>query len=144
MHASLKIAQANNAFLLVDMAHIAGLVAAGFHPSPAPFADIITSTTHKTLRGARGGIILCKKEHAKSVDSWVFPGLQGGPLMNEIAGKAVCFYEAMQPEFKIYQSNVIKNAARLARGLMDKGLRLVLMALDNHLVKVDLSGFAFL
>ncbi len=135
-----KIAKACGAYLLVDMAHIAGLIAAGVHPSPAPFADVITSTTHKTLRGARGGMILCREEFKKSIDSWIFPGFQGGPLMHEIAGKAVCFKEAMEPDFMTYQTNVVKNAKRLAKGLMDKGLRLVSGGTDNHLLLVDLTS----
>ncbi|HXW53465.1 MAG TPA: serine hydroxymethyltransferase [Myxococcota bacterium] len=135
-----KIAKSCGAYLLVDMAHIAGLIAASVHPSPAPYADIITTTTHKTLRGPRGGMILCKDEFKKSVDSWVFPGFQGGPLMHEIAGKAVCFKEAMEPDFVVYQANVIKNARRLAMRLKDNGLRLVSGGTDNHLLLVDLSS----
>lgn len=135
-----EIATNNKAHLMVDMAHIAGLVATGHHPTPAPFADIITTTTHKTLRGPRGGMILCKEAWQKPVDSWIFPGLQGGPLMHEIAGKAVCFKEAMMPQFKNYQGCVIKNAARLAEGLSAQGLRLVSGGTDNHLVLIDLSA----
>lgn len=133
------IARQVNAKLLVDMAHIAGLVATGLHPSPAPFADIITTTTHKTLRGPRGGMILCKSEYKKSVDSWIFPGLQGGPLMHEIAGKAVCFGEALEQSFFEYQNMVVKNAARLAQQLMAEGMRLVSGGTDNHLVLIDLT-----
>lgn len=134
-----EIAQKVQAYLLVDMAHIAGLIAAGLHPSPAPFADIITTTTHKTLRGPRGGMILSKKAYQKSVDSWVFPGLQGGPLMHEIAGKAVCLKEAMMPEFKEYQKQVIANARRLAGFLASSGLRIVSGGTDNHLILIDVS-----
>ena len=134
-----KIAKDNNAYLLVDMAHIAGLIAAGEHPSPAPFADIVTTTTHKTLRGPRGGMILCREEFKKAVDAWIFPGIQGGPLMHEIAGKAVCFQEAMMPAFKTYQQQVVRNAKRLAQGLSREGLRLVSGGTDNHLILVDVS-----
>jgi glycine hydroxymethyltransferase len=135
-----KIAQSCGAKLVVDMAHIAGLVAAGCHPSPIPHADIVTTTTHKTLRGPRGGMILCKGEYKKAVDSWIFPGLQGGPLMHEIAGKAVCFFEALQPEFKHYQEKVVHNAKVLARVLKEGGLNLVSGGTDNHLMLVDLSA----
>jgi glycine hydroxymethyltransferase len=137
-----KIATNNGAYLMVDMAHIAGLIAANLHPSPAPFADMITTTTHKTLRGPRGGMILCKEKLKKPVDSWVFPGLQGGPLMHEIAGKAVCLKEAMAPEFITYQRQVIKNAKRLASGLMEQGMRLISGGTDNHLVLVDLTSWS--
>ena len=122
------------------MAHIAGLVAAGLHPSPMPWADVVTTTTHKTLRGPRGGLILCKEAYQKAIDSWIFPGIQGGPLMHEIAGKAVCFFEALQPEFKTYQENIIKNAAALAEALKQGGLKLVSGGTDNHLILVDLSN----
>lgn len=135
-----EIAKAANAHLLVDMAHIAGLVAAGLHPSPMPYADIVTTTTHKTLRGSRGGMILCKEDFKKKVDSWIFPGLQGGPLMNEIAGKAVCFKEAMSKEFKDYQAQVIKNAKRLSENLRLQGFTLVSGGTDNHLFSIDLSN----
>lgn len=134
-----KIARATGALLIVDMAHIAGLVAAGVHPTPVPFADVITTTTHKTLRGPRGGMILCREEFKKSIDSWIFPGIQGGPLMHEIAGKAVCFKEAMSPQFKVYQRQVVNNAKRLAQGLVDMGMRLVSHGTDNHLILVDVS-----
>lgn len=134
------IAKACGASLLVDMAHIAGLIAAGVHPSPAPYADIVTTTTHKTLRGPRGGMILCKESLKKSLDSWVFPGLQGGPLMHEIAGKAVCLFEAMQPSFKDYQEAVVKNAKHLAKALADRGFRLVSGGTDNHLLTIDLTN----
>lgn len=126
--------------LFVDMAHIAGLVAAGLHPSPIPYADFVATTTHKTLRGPRGGMILCKAEHQKVIDSRVFPGTQGGPLMHVIAGKAVCFLEALQPEFKTYQAQVIKNAKALAQGLKAQGFDLVSDGTDNHLVLLDLRS----
>lgn len=135
-----EIAQKVEAHLLVDMAHIAGLIAAGLHPSPAPYADIITTTTHKTLRGPRGGMILSKKAFQKPIDSWVFPGLQGGPLMHEIAGKAVCLKEAMMPEFKEYQRQVIANARRLADFLRSSGFRIVSGGTDNHLILIDVSA----
>ena len=131
-------AQAVGALMMVDMAHIAGLVAAGLHPSPVPHADIVTSTTHKTLRGPRGGLILAKEAHAKAINSLVFPGIQGGPLMHIIAAKAVAFGEALRPEFKTYQAQVVKNAAVLAEALMAQGLRLVSGGTDNHLMLVDL------
>lgn len=133
------IAQKCGAYLVVDMAHIAGLVATGLHPSPAPYADVITTTTHKTLRGARGGLILCKEKYKKAIDAWVFPGFQGGPLMHEIAGKAVCLKEAMSVEFKQYQTAVVNNAKRLAQGLMANGLQLVSKGTDNHLLLIDLT-----
>ena len=132
------IAREVDAFLVVDMAHIAGLVAADLHPSPVPFADIVTSTTHKTLRGPRGGLILCKEEHAQAVDKSVFPGVQGGPLMHLIAAKAVAFKEAQQPEFKSYQRRIVANARALAEGLKEQGFHLVSGGTDNHLVLVDL------
>ena len=125
--------------LMVDMAHIAGLVAAGLHESPVPYADIVTTTTHKTLRGPRAGLILCTEEHAKEVDSNVFPGIQGGPLMHAIAAKAVAFHEALQPEFKVYQQNVVKNAKALADELMNAGFKLVSGGTDTHLMLVDLG-----
>lgn len=134
------IAKSVGAYLMVDMAHIAGLVAAGVHPSPTPYADVITTTTHKTLRGPRGGMILCREEFKKAIDSWVFPGLQGGPLMHEIAGKAVCLKEAMTPAFKTYQTQVVANAKRLADGLKTRGLTLVSGGTDNHLVLIDLTS----
>lgn len=134
-----EIAKEVGAYLLVDMAHIAGLVAAKQHPSPVEYADIVTTTTHKTLRGPRGGMIMCKKDFAKKVDSWVFPGLQGGPLMHEIAGKAVCFKEVMDVSFVEYQKCVIKNAKRLALKLKEAGMKLVSNGTDNHLVLADLT-----
>ncbi len=132
-----RIAHENGAYLMVDMAHIAGLVAAGEHQNPAPYADIVTTTTHKTLRGPRGGLILCKEEFAKQIDKAIFPGIQGGPLMHTIAAKAVCFKEAMQPEFKAYQHQIVKNAQALANGLKKNGLRLVSGGTDNHVMLVD-------
>ena len=125
------------AYLMVDMAHIAGLVAAGYHMNPVPYADFVTSTTHKTLRGPRGGVILCKKEFAEVLDKKVFPGIQGGPLMHVIAGKAVCFNEVMQPEFKEYAHQIIKNAKQLEITLKEEGFRLVSGGTDNHMVLVD-------
>jgi glycine hydroxymethyltransferase len=133
-----KIADDIGALVMVDMAHIAGLVAAGLHPSPVPYADFVTTTTHKTLRGPRGGMVLCKAEHAKIVDSKVFPGMQGGPLMHVIAAKAVALKEALTPEFKIYQQQIVKNARALAQGLTSKGFRLTSEGTDNHLMLVDL------
>ncbi|MGI5920588.1 MAG: serine hydroxymethyltransferase [Syntrophomonadaceae bacterium] len=132
-----EIADEVGAYLFVDMAHIAGLVAAGLHPSPVPYAHFVTSTTHKTLRGPRGGVIMCSEEWAARIDKAVFPGNQGGPLMHVIAAKAVCFKEALLPEFKEYQRNIIKNAQVLAQGLVDNGLRLVSGGTDNHLMLVD-------
>ena len=131
------IADEAGALLFVDMAHIAGLVAAGVHPSPVPYADFVTTTTHKTLRGPRGGVILCKEEWGKKIDSAIFPGIQGGPLMHVIAAKAVCFKEALQPEFKLYQQQIVANAAMLAQELTRQGLRLVSGGTDNHLMLVD-------
>ena len=133
-----KIADEVGALFMVDMAHIAGLVAAGLHPSPLPFADFVTTTTHKTLRGPRGGMVLCRAEHAKAIDSKVFPGLQGGPLMHVIAAKAVALKEALSPEFKSYQQQIIKNARELAHALMSNGFRLTSGGTDNHLMLVDL------
>jgi glycine hydroxymethyltransferase len=133
-----RIADEVGALFMVDMAHIAGLVAAGLHPSPVPYADFVTTTTHKTLRGPRGGMVLCKAEHAKTVDSKVFPGMQGGPLMHVIAAKAVALKEALSPEFKSYQQQIVKNARTLAGALMDKGFRLTSEGTDNHLMLVDL------
>lgn len=128
------------ALMMVDMAHIAGLVAAGIHPSPVPYADFVTTTTHKTLRGPRGGAILCKEQYAKDIDKAIFPGIQGGPLMHIIAAKAVCFKEAMSEEFKTYQKNVVENAATLAAALHDKGFKIVSGGTDNHLMLVDLRN----
>ena len=133
-----KIADGIGALLMVDMAHIAGLVAAGLHPSPVPYADFVTTTTHKTLRGPRGGMVLCKSEHAKIIDSRVFPGMQGGPLMHVIAAKAVALKEALSPEFKVYQQQIVKNAQALAQSLMAHGFRLTSDGTDNHLMLVDL------
>jgi RpiB/LacA/LacB family sugar-phosphate isomerase len=133
-----EIANSVGALLFVDMAHIAGLVAAGVHPSPVPHADFVTTTTHKTLRGPRSGLILCKAKYAKDIDSWVLPGIQGGPLMHIIAAKAVCFREAMKPEFKDYQRQIVKNAQALAKALAARGLRIVSGGTDNHLMLVDL------
>ncbi len=132
-----EIADEVGAYLMVDMAHIAGLVAAGLHPSPVPYADFVTTTTHKTLRGPRGGLILCRAEHAKAIDSKVFPGLQGGPLMHVIAAKAVALKEALTSEFKLYQQQIVKNAKALAGALIGKGFRLVPGGTDNHLMLVD-------
>ena len=133
-----QIADQVGALLMVDMAHIAGLVAAGLHPSPVPYADFVTTTTHKTLRGPRGGMVLCKAEHAKTVDSRVFPGMQGGPLMHVIAAKAVALKEALSPAFKVYQQQIIKNARALAGALTQKGFRLTSGGTDNHLMLIDL------
>ena len=135
-----EIAKEAGCLFMVDMAHIAGLVAAGLHPNPVPYADIVTTTTHKTLRGPRGGLILCQKEYAKKIDSAVFPGTQGGPLMHVIAAKAVCLKEAMTDEFKAYQQQIVKNAAAMAEELTAQGLRLVSGGTDNHLMLVDLSA----
>lgn len=134
------IADEVGAYLMVDMAHIAGLVAAGLHPSPVPYADFVTTTTHKTLRGPRGGAILCKKEYAKAVDKAIFPGIQGGPLMHVIAAKAVCFGEALTKEFKSYQEQVVNNAKALAASLKERGFRLVSGGTDNHIVLIDVSA----
>lgn len=133
-----KLAREIGAYLFVDMAHIAGLVAAGIHPSPIPHADFVTSTTHKSLRGPRGGIILCKEEFAKKIDAQVFPGIQGGPLMHVIAGKAICFGEALKPEFKDYSAQVVRNAQAMATRLASHGYRIVSGGTDNHLMLVDL------
>ncbi len=135
-----EIADAVGAYLMVDMAHIAGLVAAGEHPSPVPYADVVTTTTHKTLRGPRGALILCTDELKKKIDSAVFPGTQGGPLMHIIAAKAVCFGEALTPEFRAYQHQVVVNAAALAEEFRAQGLRLVSGGTDNHLVNVDVMS----
>ena len=136
-----QIAQEHGAHFVVDMAHIAGLVAAGLHPSPIAHATYTTSTTHKTLRGPRGGIILCKSDQIKAVNSQIFPGIQGGPLMHVIAAKAVAFQEALQPEFKLYQKQVLENAKALAEELMNQGFKLVTQGTDNHLMLVDLTSF---
>lgn len=135
-----EIADKVGAYLMVDMAHIAGLVAAGEHPSPVPFADFVTSTTHKTLRGPRGGIILCKEEYAKTIDKAVFPGTQGGPLMHIIAAKAVAFKEALSPEFKTYQHQIILNCKKLAETFRARGINMVSGGTDNHLILVNLLG----
>ncbi|MBR6620852.1 MAG: serine hydroxymethyltransferase [Clostridia bacterium] len=136
-----KIAKLAGSLFMVDMAHIAGLIAADCHDSPVPFADFVTTTTHKTLRGPRGGMILCKEEFAKDIDKAIFPGSQGGPLMHVIAGKAVCFGEALKPEFKAYQQQIVKNAKALAAALLEKGFNLVSGGTDNHLMLVDLRPF---
>ena len=133
-----EIAKRAGAYLVVDMAHIAGLVAAGLHPSPVPHADVVTTTTHKTLRGPRGGLILCREEYAKMIDKAVFPGTQGGPLMHVIAAKGVALGEALKPEFKTYQQNIVKNAKALADELIKCGFDLVSGGTDNHLMLVDL------
>lgn len=135
-----EIADKVDAYLMVDMAHIAGLVAAGLHPSPVPYADFVTSTTHKTLRGPRGGLILCKEKYAKDLDKTVFPGIQGGPLEHIIAGKAVCFYEALQPEFKKYQEMVISNNKALVNTLKELGCKIISDGSDNHLCLVDVKS----
>lgn len=135
-----EIADEVGAYLMVDMAHIAGLVAAGLHPNPVPHAHFVTTTTHKTLRGPRGGMILCKEEFAKAIDKSIFPGIQGGPLMHVIAAKAVAFGEALQAEFKQYAQNIIDNANRLAEGLTKEGFKLVSGGTDNHLVLIDVSS----
>ena len=135
-----EISDEVGAFFLTDMAHIAGLVAADVHPSPIPYSEIVTTTTHKTLRGARGGMILCREEFAKKVNSRVFPGMQGGPLMHAIAGKAVALGEALQPEFKDYARKIVENCKALAEGLLEGGLNLVSGGTDNHLILVDLKG----
>ena len=129
-----------HALLMVDMAHIAGLVAAGEHMNPVPYADIVTTTTHKTLRGPRGGMILCREKYAKAIDKAIFPGTQGGPLMHVIAAKAVCFGEALRPEFKTYQHQIVLNARAMARRLTERGIKLVSGGTDNHLMLVDLTG----
>jgi glycine hydroxymethyltransferase len=134
-----KIAKEAGAYLMVDMAHIAGIVAAGLHQNPTPFADFVTSTTHKTLRGPRGGFILCKAEYAKAINSAVFPGTQGGPLMHIIASKAICFKEAMTPEFVEYQRQVLKNAKALLNGIKGRGIKIVSGDTDNHLILMDLT-----
>ena len=136
------IAHESGALLMVDMAHIAGLVAGGMHQNPVPYADVVTTTTHKTLRGPRGGLILCKEEHAKAIDKAIFPGLQGGPLEHVIAAKAVCFGEALKPEFSDYARRIVENAQALAAGLTARGVKLVSGGTDNHLMLVDLSDEA--
>ena len=133
-----EIADEVGAYLMVDMAHIAGLVAAGVHPSPVPYADVVTTTTHKTLRGPRGGLILCREQFATAIDKAIFPGTQGGPLMHIIAAKAVALGEALRPEFVDYQKQVVANAARLAKGLNDRGIKLVSGGTENHLMLLDL------
>jgi len=135
-----EIADEVGAYLMVDMAHIAGLVAAGVHPSPVPYADIVTTTTHKTLRGPRGGLILCREQFATAIDKAIFPGTQGGPLMHIIAAKAVALGEALRPEFVDYQKQVVANAARLAKGLLDRDIKLVSGGTENHLMLLDLRG----
>ncbi|MDR0249022.1 MAG: serine hydroxymethyltransferase [Oscillospiraceae bacterium] len=136
-----SVAREVGANLMVDMAHIAGLVATGLHPSPVPYADVVTTTTHKTLRGPRGGMFLCSEEHAKVMDKALFPGTQGGPLMHIIAAKAVAFGEALRPEFKVYQQKTLSNARALAEGLLSRGFRLISGGTDNHLMLVDLRPF---
>ena len=137
-----KVAKEVGAYFMVDMAHIAGLVAAGVHPSPVPYADVVTTTTHKTLRGPRGGLILCREALAKAIDKAIFPGTQGGPLMHTIAAKAVCFGEALKPEFKEYQEQIAKNAKALADTLLKEGFNLVSGGTDNHLMLLDLRPFS--
>ena len=133
-----EIADEVGAYFMVDMAHIAGLVAAGLHPSPVPYADFVTTTTHKTLRGPRGGLILCKEKYAKDLDKNIFPGMQGGPLMHVIAGKAVCLKEALDPSFKVYAKNIVDNADALCKGLINRGFDIVSGGTDNHLMLVNL------
>lgn len=135
-----EIADKTNSIFMVDMAHIAGLVAAGFHQNPVEYADIVTTTTHKTLRGPRGGLILCKEEYGKAIDKAVFPGSQGGPLMHTIAAKAVCFGEALKPEFKEYQKQIVSNAKTLSEELLKCGFNLVSGGTDNHLILIDLRN----
>ncbi len=135
-----EIADACGAYLMVDMAHIAGLVATGHHPTPVPYADFVTTTTHKTLRGPRGGMILCKEEYAKAIDKAIFPGIQGGPLMHVIAAKAVNFGEVLSDDFKVYQEQLVKNAKKLAQALIARGLNIVSGGTDNHMMLVDLQS----
>ena len=135
-----EIADSVGAMLMVDMAHIAGLVAAGEHMNPVPYCDVVTTTTHMTLRGPRGGMILCRKEYAQRIDKAIFPGTQGGPLMHVIAGKAVCFGEALKPEFKAYQHQIVLNAQAMAKRLTERGVKLVSGGTDNHMMLVDLTG----
>ncbi|MCI7403271.1 serine hydroxymethyltransferase, partial [Pyramidobacter sp.] len=135
-----EIADEVGALVMFDIAHIAGLVAAGVHPNPMPYCDFVTTTTHKTLRGPRGGMVMCKEQYAKKLDSAIFPGMQGGPLMHIIAAKAVAFAEALRPEFKTYQQNIVSNCKHLAEKMMEKGFRLVSGGTDNHLILVDLTS----
>jgi len=135
-----EICDEANCLLMVDIAHIAGLVAAGLHQNPVPYAEFVTTTTHKTLRGPRGGMIMCREEYAKAIDKAIFPGTQGGPLMHVIAGKAVCFHEALQPSFKAYQQQIVNNAKALENALRKNGLRMVSDGTDNHLILLDLTG----
>ncbi|MST56649.1 serine hydroxymethyltransferase, partial [Pyramidobacter sp. SM-530-WT-4B] len=135
-----EIADEVGALVMFDIAHIAGLVAAGVHPNPVPYCDFVTTTTHKTLRGPRGGMVMCKEQYAKKLDSAVFPGMQGGPLMHIIAAKAVAFAEALKPEFKVYQQKIVSNSKHLAEKMMEKGFRLVSGGTDNHLILVDLTS----
>ena len=135
-----EIADEVGALLMVDMAHIAGLVAAGCHPNPVPYADFVTTTTHKTLRGPRGGMILCREQYAKAIDKAIFPGTQGGPLEHIIAAKAVCFHEALQPAFKVYQEQIVKNAKALENAFREEGIRMVSGGTDNHLLLLDCTG----
>jgi glycine hydroxymethyltransferase len=135
-----RIAKSVGAYLLVDIAHIAGLIAAGLHPNPVPYADFVTTTTHKTLRGPRGGVVMCKAEYAKAVDKFIFPGMQGGPLMHVIAAKAVAFKEALSPAFARYQQQVITNAKALAQGLLDRGYKIVSGGTDTHLMLLNLTN----
>lgn len=135
-----EIADEVGAYLMVDMAHIAGLIAAGLHQNPVEYADVVTTTTHKTLRGPRGGLILCKEEYAKAIDKAIFPGIQGGPLMHVIAAKAVALHEALQPEFKVYQQQIVNNAKALAEALTEQGFRLVSGGTDNHLMLIDVKS----
>jgi glycine hydroxymethyltransferase len=134
-----EIAREAGAYLMADIAHIAGLVAAGLHPSPVPYAEFVTTTTHKTLRGPRGGMIMCKSQYAKAIDKMIFPGIQGGPLVHVIAAKAVAFKEALGDEFRVYQKNVIKNAQRLSQELVKRGFKIISGGTDNHLMLVDLT-----
>ena len=136
-----EVAKETGAYLMADIAHIAGLIAADIHPSPVPYSDFVTTTTHKTLRGPRGGVVMCKADHAKAIDKAVFPGIQGGPLVHVIAAKAVAFKEALSEEFKEYQKKVVKNAKTLAEGLKKRGFKLVSNGTDNHLMLVDLTNF---
>jgi glycine hydroxymethyltransferase len=135
-----QIARESGAMLLADIAHIAGLVATGLHPSPVPHADFVTTTTHKTLRGPRGGLVLCREKYAKEIDSQTFPGIQGGPLMHVIAAKAVCLLEALQPAFKAYQQQVLRNSSALAEGMRRNNFRLVSGGTENHLMLVDVGA----
>jgi glycine hydroxymethyltransferase len=134
-----EVAREVGAYLMADIAHIAGLVAAKLHPDPFPYCDVVTATTHKTMRGPRGGIILCRQDHAKKIDAQVFPGMQGGPLMHVIAAKAIALKEAMAPDFRVYQEQILKNARALAQGMKKRGYRLVAGGTDNHMVLIDLT-----